>query len=62
MSARLNIVKFSTKIIFKDQNIGWIYKLTASYIEFWEGSENRLNKREVFEFLDNKIKKYFLEP
>ena len=38
------------------------YKLTASYIEFWEGSENRLNKREVFEFLDNKIKKYFLEP
>lgn len=38
------------------------YKLKASYIEFWEGSENRLNKREVFEFLDNKIKKYYLEP
>ena len=38
------------------------YKLTASYIEFWEGSENRLNNREVFEFLDNEIKKYFLEP
>tara|TARA_B100000963_G_scaffold337865_1_gene334213 strand:- start:780 stop:1385 length:606 start_codon:yes stop_codon:yes gene_type:complete len=38
------------------------YKLKASYIEFWKGSENRLNKREVFEFLDNKIKKYYLEP
>ena len=38
------------------------YKLNASYIEFWEGSENRLNKREAFEFLDNKIKKYYLEP
>jgi pyridoxamine 5'-phosphate oxidase len=32
------------------------------YFEFWEGHENRLNKRIVFERKSNDWKKYYLQP
>tara|TARA_B100002052_G_C15807137_1_gene564077 strand:- start:659 stop:1255 length:597 start_codon:yes stop_codon:yes gene_type:complete len=32
------------------------------YFEFWEGNKNRLNKREVFEKLENHWDKYILQP
>ena len=32
------------------------------YFEFWEGHETRINKREVFEFIDEEWKNFYLEP
>ena len=61
------IVKSKYNKILKEGNLQrpeyWGgYKLTASYFEFWKGSKNRLNKREVYELSNSKTKKYFLEP
>ena len=38
------------------------YSFVPYYFEFWEGQKFRLNKREVFEFDDNKWKTYLLQP
>ena len=32
------------------------------YFEFWEGNDSRLNKRDVYEIIDNKWHHYFLQP
>jgi pyridoxamine 5'-phosphate oxidase len=32
------------------------------YFEFWEGNKARINKREVFKFVDNKWNKFYLQP
>ncbi len=38
------------------------YSFQPFYFEFWHGHNSRLNRREVFEFTDNKWKSYFLQP
>ena len=38
------------------------YYIRPTYFEFWEGNKNRLNKREVFEKLENHWDKYILQP
>ena len=38
------------------------YSFTPYYFEFWEGHESRLNKREVFENIDDHWKHSFLQP
>lgn len=38
------------------------YEFKPFYVEFWSGHESRLNKREVFEYCDDKWKFYYLEP
>ena len=32
------------------------------YFEFWQGNKNRINKREVFNMVDNEWENFFLEP
>lgn len=39
------------------------YSFTPYYIEFWQGHESRINKREVFEHVNNgDWNSYFLQP
>ncbi|MDA9570427.1 pyridoxamine 5'-phosphate oxidase family protein [Gammaproteobacteria bacterium] len=38
------------------------YSFTPYYFEFWEGHESRLNKREVFNKVDDEWKHSFLQP
>ena len=38
------------------------YTFVPYYFEFWEGHESRLNKREVFESIDNVWTRSFLQP
>ena len=38
------------------------YSFTPYYFEFWQGHENRLNKRHVFEQQDSKWVERFLQP
>ena len=39
------------------------YSFTPYYIEFWQGHESRINKREVFEHVNNgNWNSYFLQP
>lgn len=38
------------------------YSFVPYYFEFWEGHENRLNKRECFLIENKKWEKYFLAP
>lgn len=38
------------------------FEFTPYYFEFWEGNENRLNKREVFVFKNDCWSSYFLQP
>ncbi len=38
------------------------YSFTPYYFEFWEGDDNRLNKREVYEKNDNNWNQHFLQP
>ena len=38
------------------------YSFTPYYFEFWQGHENRLNKRHVFELLDSEWTERFLQP
>ena len=38
------------------------YSFTPYYFEFWEGHESRLNKREVYEFKNNKWDHLILQP
>ena len=38
------------------------YYFIPYYFEFWEGNKNRVNKRVVFEHIQNKWTKSFLEP
>tara|TARA_A100001234_G_C12623732_1_gene385044 strand:+ start:1132 stop:1728 length:597 start_codon:yes stop_codon:yes gene_type:complete len=38
------------------------YSFIPHYFEFWEGANNRLNKREVFELLDSDWTSYYLQP
>ena len=38
------------------------YSLKPYYFEFWKGNENRLNKREVYNFIENKWQISFLQP
>ena len=38
------------------------FSFTPYYFEFWEGNESRINKREVFENIENVWKKSFLQP
>ena len=38
------------------------YSFTPYYFEFWQGHENRLNKRHVFEQLDSEWAERFLQP
>ncbi len=38
------------------------YSFTPYYFEFWEGHKSRLNKREVFERIDDGWKHLFLQP
>jgi pyridoxamine 5'-phosphate oxidase len=37
------------------------FKIIPQYYEFWLGNDSRINKREVFELIDNKWNKYILE-
>jgi pyridoxamine 5'-phosphate oxidase len=38
------------------------YSFTPYYFEFWEGHESRINKREVFDKIDDAWKQSFLQP
>lgn len=38
------------------------YSFFPYYFEFWQGNENRINKREVFEKKDDHWDKFYLEP
>lgn len=38
------------------------YKILPNRFEFWQGQENRLNKRELYILKGNNFHKYFLEP
>jgi len=38
------------------------YSFTPYYFEFWEGHESRLNKREVYEKIDDNWKHFILQP
>ena len=38
------------------------FSFTPYYFEFWEGHENRLNQRHVFEILDGAWQEKFLQP
>lgn len=38
------------------------YSFTPYYFEFWEGSDSRVNKRNVFELVLDSWKNYYLEP
>ena len=38
------------------------YSFTPYYFEFWEGHESRINKRDVFEKIDDVWKQTFLQP
>ena len=38
------------------------FSFVPYYFEFWEGKENRLNKREVFEYKENNWINFILEP
>ena len=38
------------------------YSFTPYYFEFWQGHENRLNKRHVFEQQDDEWIERFLQP
>ncbi len=38
------------------------YSMKPYQIEFWQGHKNRINKRELFEYNDDKWHKYFLAP
>ena len=42
---------------------GWGgYSFYPYYFEFWEGNNSRLNKREVYEMIDNEWHHYILQP
>lgn len=38
------------------------YSINVDYVEFWEGSDYRLNNRRVFSLKDNLWEFYFLQP
>lgn len=38
------------------------FSFTPYYFEFWRGEDNRINKRKVYELIDNKWEQYFLQP
>ena len=38
------------------------YSFEPYYIEFWQGNTSRINKRTVYELVDDKWSKYFLNP
>ena len=38
------------------------FSFTPYYFEFWQGDENRLNKRETYELIENEWQYYFLQP
>lgn len=38
------------------------YSVSPNYFEFWEGNENRLNKRNVFKKENNKWNNFILQP
>lgn len=38
------------------------YSFTPYYFEFWEGHESRINKREIFEKIDDSWEQLFLQP
>tara|TARA_B100001027_G_C16196743_1_gene298700 strand:- start:204 stop:803 length:600 start_codon:yes stop_codon:yes gene_type:complete len=38
------------------------FSFTPYYFEFWEGNENRINKREVFEFKNEEWLDYIIQP
>ena len=38
------------------------YSFTPYYFEFWEGHDSRINKREVFELVNNVWENYFIQP
>ena len=38
------------------------YSFTPYYFEFWEGHNSRLNKRDVYEMIDNEWHHYILQP
>ncbi len=38
------------------------YTFIPHYFEFWTGEKNRLNKRQIFEYQDNKWIEYVLQP
>ena len=38
------------------------YSFVPYYFEFWEGHQSRINKREVFEKIDNVWKHFILQP
>ncbi len=38
------------------------YSFTPYYFEFWEGHESRINKREIFEKIDDVWEQSFLQP
>ncbi len=38
------------------------YSFIPFYFEFWQGNDNRVNKREVYSFVENEWKVSFLQP
>ena len=38
------------------------FSIIPYYFEFWKGDNNRLNKRQVFEWVDSQWKKYIIQP
>ena len=51
-----------TEITEKRPNFWGGYSFEPYYIEYWEGNNSRVNKRTVYELIDNDWKKYFLNP
>lgn len=51
----------SKEVLIRPANWGG-YSFTPYYFEFWEGHESRINKREVFDKIDDAWKQSFLQP
>ncbi len=61
MKYKKNLKDFSKKDLKRPDYWGGYY-IVPYYFEFWEGNENRLNKRKVFEISNNQWLPSILEP
>lgn len=51
-----------TKDLLKCPDYWGGYSFTPYYFEFWKGHESRVNERTIYEKIDNKWSKYFIQP
>ena len=62
-----NVVKKYNEVFLKDDltqcpTYWGGYSFAPNYFEFWDGNESRVNKRYVYELVENKWVEYYLEP